>query len=363
LTRNHGSIKIHITMAEKRKPNKTIRDIARLSGFSRSTVSLVLNDSPRISETTRKKVMEVMQKVGYQPNVLARRLAERKSMMIGVIIPQTFHALSDLYFSEAISGISDVLMNSGYKLMLQMAIPEFKVQKKYVNLFTEKYIDGLLIIGSLMDEEMVKVLHELEYPIFLVNSTFEGVSSVIADNQSGASQAVDHLVRLGHKSIGIIKGLENVTTGADRSIGFAKAIHRHHLPLREEWVAYGTFSEESGYVCMQQILGQRHHPTAMFIANDMMAIGAIRAIRQHGLKVPEDMAVVGGDDIKLAAYIDPPLTTIRQDMYEIGALAASELVSMIQKETYGTPVQKIVPTQLNVRKSCGFELGGRKLSR
>jgi len=94
-----------------------------------------------------------------------------------------------------------------------------------------------------------------------------------------------------------------------------------------------------------------------------MAIGAIRAIRQHGLKVPEDMAVVGGDDIKLAAYIDPPLTTIRQDMYEIGALAASELVSMIQKETYGTPVQKIVPTQLNVRKSCGFELGGRKLSR
>jgi LacI family transcriptional regulator len=350
-------------MAEKRKTNKTIRDIARLSGFSRSTVSLVLNDSPRISEATRKKVMEVMGKVGYQPNVLARRLAERKSMMIGVIIPQTFHTLSDLYFSEAISGISDVLMNSGYKLLMQLAIPEFKVQKKYVNLFTEKYIDGLLIIGSLMDDEMVKVLRDLGHPIFLVNSTFEGVSSVIADNQSGASQAVDHLVRLGHKNIGIIKGLENVTSGADRSIGFAKAMHRHHLPIRDEWVAYGTFSEESGYVCMQQILGQRVHPTAMFIASDMMAIGATRAIRQHGLKVPEDIAIVGGDDIKLAAYVEPSLTTIRQDMYEIGALATSELISMIQKETSGTPVQKIVPTQLIVRKSCGFELGGRNFNR
>ena len=335
------------------KKTKTIRDIARLSGFSRSTVSLVLNDSPRISDKTRQKVVAVMEKVGYQPNVLARRLAERKSRMIGVLIPQTSHVLSDFYFSEAISGISDVLMTSGYKLMLQVATPEFKTQKMYQNLFTEKYIDGMLILGALVDEPMVMELRDSGYPLLLVNSTCTNVSSVIADNQKGASQVVDHLVRLGHKSIGIIKGLENVTTGADRSIGFAKAMNRNLLPIHEEWVAYGTFSEESGYVCMQQILGQRRLPTALFIANDMMAIGAMRAIRQHGLSIPDDIAIVGGDDIKLCSYIDPTLTTIHQDMYEIGALAASELISNIQKDE-STVIHKLVPTELVVRKSCGF---------
>lgn len=331
----------------------TIRDIARLSGFSRSTISLVLNDSPRISEITRKKVMAVMQKFDYQPNVLARRLAERKSRMLGVVVPQTSHVFSDLYFSEAISGISDVLMTSGYKLMLQVAIPEFKVKKMYLNLFSEKYIDGMLLLGALMNEEMVTELRDLGHPIILVNSTCDGVSCVIADNQKGVFWAVEHLIRLGHRKIGIIKGLENVTTGADRAIGFNKAMQQHGLPIKPEWIAYGTFSEDSGYVCMQQILAQRQLPSAMFISNDWMAIGALRAVRQHGLRVPQDIAIIGADDIKLDVYIDPPLTTIKQDMYEIGALAASELIAMIQKDKIEI-INKIVPTELIVRKSCGF---------
>ena len=125
--------------------------------------------------------------------------------------------------------------------------------------------------------------------------------------------------------------------------------------MKSEWTAYGNFSEDSGYVCMQQILAQRQLPTAMFIANDMMAIGAMRAIRQHGLKVPHDIAIIGGDDIRTASYIEPPLTTIKQDMYEIGTLAASEMIAMVQKKQQNI-ITKIVPTELVVRKSCGFGL-------
>lgn len=340
-------------MANSTNKPMTIYDIARLSGFSRSTISLVLNDSPRISEKTRKKVLDVMEKYDYQPNVLARRFAERKSRMLGVVVPQSSHVFADLYFAEAISGISDVLMTSGYKLMLQVAVSEFKEKKMYLNLFNEKYIDGMLILGGRLSDEMVTELRDLGHPIMLVNSNFDGVSSVVADNQKGAFLAVEHLIRLGHRKIGTIKGLQYQLSGTDRFTGYVKAMKQHGLSIKDEWIANGTYSEDSGYVCMQHILAQRQLPTAMFIANDLMAIGAMRAIRLHGLRVPHDIAIVGVDDIVLDVYIDPPLTTIKQDMYEIGSLAASELLAMIQKESKSL-VHKIVPMELIVRKSCGI---------
>ncbi|MDI6783543.1 MAG: LacI family DNA-binding transcriptional regulator [bacterium] len=348
----------------------TIRDIAKLSGFSRSTVSLVLNNNPRISQDTRKKIRRIMKQVGYQPNITARRLAERRSRMIGVIVPQTSHVFSDYYFSEAISGISDVLVQSEYKLMLQVVTPEFKEKKVYLSLFEERYIDGMLLLGMLTDEPMVRHLQKKRYPILLVNSAMNGVSSVVADNILGVKLAAEHLIKLGHQKFGLIKGLENTNTGIDRITGFMKVLNHHRLVINPKWIVAGNYSEESGYLGMKQILANRLVPTAVFAGNDMMAIGAIRAIREYGLQVPDDIAIVGGDDIKLAAYIEPPLTTIRQDMYEIGALAARELITLIhthhtrarstrmKKEQLphaGTP--HMVKTELIIRKSCGAHYG------
>ncbi|MFB3895275.1 MAG: LacI family DNA-binding transcriptional regulator [bacterium] len=346
-------------MTKKYRPI-TIRDIAKLSGFSRSTVSLVLNKNPRISKQTQDKILRIIKQEKYQPNIIARRLAERRSLMVGVVLPQTSHVFSDFYFSEAISGISDVLMQSEYKLMLLVVTPEFRDKKMYLSLFEERYIDGMLLLGMLTDEPMVSQLQKKNYPILLVNSAMPGINAVLADNQLGAKRATEHLIHLGHKKIGLIKGLENTTTGIDRITGFIQAMKHYKLPIKPEWVAPGNFSEESGYICMQNILASRVLPTAVFISNDMMAIGAIRAIREKGLSVPKDVAIVGGDDIKLAAYIEPPLTTIHQDMYEIGKLAAQELIAIIHSAK-GLPVKmvtkmphtKMLGTKLVIRKSCG----------
>ena len=229
-------------MAKMNRPI-TIRDIARLSGFSRSTVSLVLNKNPRISKDTRETILRVIKQVKYQPNIIARRLAERRSRMIGVVLPQTSHVFSDYYFSEAISGISDVLMQSEYKLMLLVVTPEFRERKMYISLFEERYIDGMLLLGMLTDEPMVSQLQKKSYPILLVNSAMKGINAVLADNVLGAKRATEHLIHLGHKKIGLIKGLENTTTGIDRITGFMQAMKHYHLPIKPEWIAAGNFSD------------------------------------------------------------------------------------------------------------------------
>lgn len=337
----------------------TIRDIARIAGVSRSTVSLALNDSPRINPDTKKRVLEIVDKLDYHPNAMARALVEKRSRVFALVVPKIDGVFRDYYFAETVSGITDAIYDEGYSLMLQVASEAFIERNVHERLFKERRIDGMLIVGSLTTDIWIEQLREKGHPICLVNSLWDGVSSVVADNRAGAESVVDHLVSLGHRDIGYIKGLDITTVGIQRDEGFKAALAKHGLKYDEEMVAYGNFSETSGFEAMGEILKRKRRPSAIFAMNDRMAIGAMRAIRESGMSVPEDIAIVGADDIELAHYVTPTLTTIRQPMDEIGRLAVDKLLSALGRDpredlpTGIKPFNHTLDTTLIVRESCG----------
>lgn len=325
----------------------TIRDIARLSGVSRSTVSLVLNNDTRISDDTKKRVQAVIRRSGYEPNAMARGLARRRAGMVAVVVPRTSsHVFSDYYFSEAISGIGDLLAARGYRMLIEMATEQFVREETYHKIFREGQVDGMLLIGTLTTDEFVRELGSL-FNVVLVNSTFEDLPSVYADNYQGAREMMNHLAGLGHRRIGYIGGLDITTVGFDRNRAYRDGVVAAGADQDDRLVAWGNFSEESGYLAARELLDRRPRPTAVFAANDMMAIGCLRAAEEVGLRVPQDLTVTGADDVSLASYVRPRLTTIRQPMYEIGRLATQSLLheaeAVARREGRGQPASRPQP--------------------
>lgn len=359
-----------MTSYEMTSPDKklTIRDIARMAGVSRSTVSLVINNDSRISSDTRQRVQEVIRRAGYEPNAMARGLARRRADMVAVVVPRTAdHVFSDYYFSEAMSGIGDALAARGYRMLIEHATEQFIRDENHHKLFREGQIDGMLLVGTLTTDDYIREIAS-RHRVLLVNSHMPGVPSVIADNYEGARSMITHLVELGHRDIAQIGGLDNTNVGFDRGRGLRDRLNEAGIEAVEAWQVWGNFSEDSGYDCGRRILTGARRPTAIFAANDMMAIGCLRAAEELGLRVPEDLTVVGADDVRLASYVRPRLTTIRQPMYEIGRLAtecllqlpprpvpAAEPVSGADRMSTAAFVRPlhVTPTRLVIRESSG----------
>ncbi|MCX7018040.1 MAG: LacI family DNA-binding transcriptional regulator [bacterium] len=336
-----------------RQKRPTIRDIARMAGVSRSTVSLAINDSPRINVQTKAHVLELIEKVGYRPNQAARNLVRQHTRTIFVILPQLAHVVSDTYFSESLSGILDVTTPHGYHLMVEESTPEFKERGQALKLFRQGAMDGVLCVGGLTTDKFPVELFEAGCPVALVNSSLAGVPQVLADNNDAAFRAVKHLYDLGHRRIAHIRGSEFVTTALDRTAGYLRALKMLVLPMREEYLAQGYFDQGSGRDAMRWLLTARQRPTAVFSTNDMMAIGAMDAIREAGLRMPEDIAIFGGDDIQLARYIKPALATMRQPMDLIAQTACEMLLRQIKGGEYEKKVK--IKLELVIRESCGTQ--------
>jgi DNA-binding LacI/PurR family transcriptional regulator len=337
----------------------TIRDIARLANVSRSTVSLAINDSPKINKETKARVLEVIEQVGFRPNQAARNLVSRESGTILVVAPQIDHVFSDWYFSEGLSGILDAATRLGRHLMVELATESFKNSQRALKLWREQVVDGVLIIGALTTDSYVQEIASSGCPVVLVNSLSAGIPSVTAANQAGAIRAVQHLMSLGHKRIAHIKGSEQVTYASERLSGYLKAMEEHGAPLDPSWIVQGWFGQKSGAEAMTRLMALQPRPTAVFVANDLMAIGAMEAAESMGLSVPEDVAVVGMDDIQLAHYVHPGLTTVRQSMYTVGEAAVEHLMAKVEGRPVYTPVIQ-VGMRLVIRESCGARLAERR---
>jgi len=333
------------------KKRYTIRDIAEMAGVSRSTVSLALNDSDKINAKTKQKVLEIIERVGYRPSAIARSLVRQKAGVICVILPQLGHVVSDFYFSESLSGILDVVTAHGYHLVLEMATTEFKSRKKALTLYRQRVMDGVLCVGNLTTDTYLIELAEAGCPVVLVNSTLGNLPHVIGANVQAAYRAVTHLASLGHTRIGHIRGSEFVTTAIHRTEGYLRAVEDLGLEKSDDLLAQGYFDRESGYMATKWLLSHSKRPTAIYSVNDMMAIGAMDAIKEAGLRIPDDIALFGGDDILLAQYVQPPLSTIRQNMYLIGQLACERLFSILLDQPYEQPEE--VELELVIRESCG----------
>lgn len=329
----------------------TLEDIARQAGVSRATVSRVLNGDEHVRESTRNRVLEVLQQYNFQPNLAARGLAAGRTNVIGLVIPAGLSALfADPYFPILIQGATSVCNLRDYSLMLWLAEPEYE-RRTIRKILHGGLLDGVIVSSSLMDDPIVQALYESKMPFILVgrHPTLD-VNYVDVDNVAGGREATLHLIRLGHKRIATITGPLNMIAGYDRLEGYRQALEQRGLPYDPGLVAEGDFTEEGGYAAMQKLLPLR--PTAVFVASDAMAEGALRAIRQAGLRVPQDIALVGYDDTPVASRTTPPLTTIRQPIARMGAVAVETLLDLI-----GASKQHrhhiLLPVELVIRASCG----------
>ena len=326
--------------------------IAKLSGVSRSTVSRVINDDPNVSDITREKVMAVVRQVNYVPNAAARGLAAGRTHVLGLVIPVGVAALfADPYFPILIQGVSSTCNAREYSVMLWLAEPEYE-RRMVRQIMYSGLVDGVIVTSMLMNDTLLQALADGDLPYMLIgrHPTDSRVSYVDADNQAGAREAVTHLLRLGRLRIATITGPQNMIAGADRLIGYRAALRDRGLMSDPNLIAEGDFTEAGGYRAMQQLLARSLD--AVFVASDMMAIGAIRTLHEAGLRVPEDVAVVGFDDLPLAARTDPPLTTVRQPIHRLGAATVDTLVDLIEHPD-SSPRRTVLPTELVVRASCG----------
>ncbi len=329
----------------------TLEDIARLSGVSRSTVSRVINAEVNVKEGTRQKVQEVINSYNFQPNLAARGLVTGRTNVIGVVIPASVAVVfTDPYFPQLLQGISALCNTRDYSVMLWLAEPEFE-RRMISRILHNGLVDGVVVASIAMDDPIIQSLIESKMPFILIGRhPTEDVNYLDVDNVQAGRKATMHLVRLGYKRIATITGKQSQVAGYDRYQGYVKALQDSDHPVKPELVAEGDFTEESGYKGMQRLL--KYKPDAVFVASDMMAFGAMRALRDANLRIPEDVAVVGFDDIPASSKTIPPLTTVRQAIVQMGSLAVDVLINIIETGTKTT--QKVImDTELVVRESCG----------
>jgi DNA-binding LacI/PurR family transcriptional regulator len=345
-----------MTSAKKRC---TIKDIAERSGVSISTVSLVLNGNPRISAATRDRVLKTIERLGYQPNRMARALAWRHTRTLAVLLPQLKHGFADVYFGEIVSGIYDRACELGYKILLEVARSEFVETKEYLQLYDQKFIDGILFIGANSRHRFVEDFVDGTRPMLMVNNYSKefDLNYVVSSYRHGACQAAQHLIQLGHERIGIISGgLLEIQTCQDIFDSFKEVLTESNIGLDPSQVVNGWLTEEGGMKAAEQLLRQNPQITAIFALNDKMALGAIKKLNELGFRVPQDIAVVGFDDIPQASFSIPGLTTVHQPLYEIGKQSCERLIELIHRKV--KRIQEVVPVYLVVRESCGAKTKG-----
>ena len=329
----------------------TLEDIARLSGVSRSTVSRVINDDVNVKDNTRRKVLAVIDSYHFQPNMAARGLATGRTNVIGVVIATGVSVIfTDPYFPFLLQGISTTCNVRNYSVMLWLTDPEHE-KNMISRILYNGLVDGVVVANILINDPIIKSLKESKMPFMLLGSHPELEGNYLdVDNQLAAWKATMHLVRLGRKRIATICGSQDQVVGVDRYHGYLKALTESDLPVRPELITQGDFTEQGGFNAMQRML--KYKPDAVFVASDTMAYGAMRAVREAKLRIPEDVAVVGFDDIPTSAKATPPLTTVRQPISQMGNRAAEVLIDLIESGVRTTN-KVILDTELVVRESCG----------
>jgi DNA-binding LacI/PurR family transcriptional regulator len=305
----------------------SIKDIARLAHVSHSTVSRALQNSPLVNARTAEKIRQIALASGYRASAVARGLVTRRTRTIGLVVT----TVADPFTSEVVSGVEQAANDHGYSVFLADSNADPEREKKVVQSFAEQRVDGIVVTSSRVGALYIPLLSEMRVPIVLVNNQYPGafVHSVMIENVAGSRAAANHLVQLGHTRIAYIGDQFGYESDTERLAGYREALEGAGIPLFPELIVHGDGKPEAAVRAMEELLALAEPPTAVFCYNDRSALGAMRAIRLHGLRVPEDISVVGFDDLFLASYTDPPLTTVRQPMRLMGQLAMESLFKLM----------------------------------
>jgi LacI family transcriptional regulator len=325
-----------------------MREVADRAGVSVTTVSHVINNTRTVSPDTRRRVEEAMQILGYKPNVLARSLRRGITHTVGIILPDS----ANPYFAEVVRGIEDKSFTRGYSVILCNSDNDLEKEHHYTNVLVEKQVDGIIFVAAGLSTENILIVQGRGIPLVLVDRHVPDVQvdEVLAANQHGGWLATRHLIDLNHSSIACIAGPTGVRSSSERVDGYRQALESEDLLYEPKWVVEADFQYQGGYAAAEKLFHHQPYPTAIFACNDLMAIGAYRFAHEKKMRVPEQLSIVGFDDVRLAAYINPPLTTIRQSKHEMGVQAAKLLLERITDQDLA-PRRKIVDTELVIRGS------------
>jgi LacI family transcriptional regulator len=336
------------------KKRTTMSDVAKAAGVSRTTVSFVLNNTPdsSIAEATRQRILQVAHELDYAPNTQALSLATGKTMMIALVLRKTARQVAgDAFLSELIEGAIQALEPQGYHLMIHTTQPN-RPSSTYRDLVRTRKVDGLLISAPMVHDPEIRLLHDEGTPIVLNGATDDpDIPSVDVDNRQGAYVAVQHLVTLGHRRIGHISNAPfSYTAACERLDGYRLALSEAGIDYDEALVRAGNFTDESGYSPMLALLDLNEPPTGVFVGSDTVALGAYMAMRDRGLSVPQDISIIGFDNMPVGKYLQPALTTVHLPASDIGQQAAALLLDVIGEQT-PSEVKVSLPTSLIVRSS------------
>lgn len=332
----------------------TIYDIAKLANVSVATVSRVINDTAPVKDSTRKKIEALIQQYQFQPNAMARSLLKKETGIIGIIVPD----LTNPFYTEVLAGAETEAYSTGHTFLLMNAIGNYEKESAYLSMLRERRVDGMLFLGGRInlkngDEELDQELiqHASTIPTVLINGTVKGnvLTRVATDEYKGACMAVQYLIDNGHKHIAFLGGEMHMSTTSSKLRAFKKTLKDAGLTIREEWILPDSFSIDSGRKQMEHLLSLKKQPTAVFCVNDFVAIGAIKTAIDHGVQVPEDMSIVGFDDIPLAHHFIPEITTVSQEANELGRTAIQVLQRMMNQEK--VKKHTVIEPKLMVRKS------------
>ena len=331
----------------------TLEKIGELAGVSRATVSRVVNGTPGVRPEVRERVMGVIEETGYQPNLAARSLASNRMGLIGLVIPCAIQSLfTDPFFPRLIQGMTQVCNENDYTMSLFLLHSEDEEEKLYPRVLNRGYLDGVILASFDKNDPLIARIEKSDMPFIMIGRPDEtsNASYVDANSEEGAYTAVAHLIHRGRKRIATITGRLDMNSGIDRLNGYKNALSERGLPIDEALIVNGYNSEAEAYNAMLRLLP--HKPDAVFVASDGMALGALRALRSANIAIPDEIAVVGFDDLPLAATSDPPLTTVKQPVRRMGVIAAETLLDII-KEGAEPPRRIALPTELIIRQTCG----------
>ncbi|MGI1691725.1 LacI family DNA-binding transcriptional regulator [Thermoanaerobacter uzonensis] len=331
----------------------TIKDVAKEAGVSIKTVSRVINNQRDVKPETREKVLKIIKEIGYQPNAIARGLRMKKTYSIGVIIGD----ITNNFYSDIVRGIEDFALSKNYSILLANSDEMLFKEKMYVKVFLEKQVDGMIIVPSVGAKDYLKPILK-KMPLVFVDREIEGlnVPSVTVDNEEGAYELTKHLIiDHGYTKIAYISHTIGVTTSEKRYAGFKKALYEFGITPIEEIIKLNNKTIEDGFNATQEIIMSGYRPQVIFTSNNLLAVGAMKALKYYSIEVPRDIALVTFDDFKLAEGFRPHLTVVSQPSYEMGKVATNLLFKQIEENAIQNE-KVVLPTKLIFRESCGCSL-------
>lgn len=327
----------------------TIRDVAQQAGVSTMTVSRVINSSGYTSQETRERVNRAITELGYVPNAVARHLRSKQTKTIALVLSD----ITNPFFTTIARGVEDVAGARGFGVMFCNTDESETEENNYLHMLIQRQVDGVLLVPASQSAEPLRLLRAHQVPVVVIDRRVRsrGVDQVRCDSEAGAYILARHLIELGHRRIAMLTGRRGISTAVDRVAGYERALKEVGVEVDRELVLYGGFGLAGGYRMAQEVLAASPPPTALFAANNFIAFGAIRALREAGLRVPDDMSLVCFDDLPEDWLIDPFLTVVDQPAYEMGCQAAELLLERLDAEVPTASRSIIMPGKFIVRRS------------